>query len=215
MKLKLYKPLNSRLIISQNFGENNCCIKEDGTGSIIPRFKPTCPIGYVSVYKYHGMKGHNGLDFPAKDWQPVYASLEGTVTEVSTEVARGLGVTVLSDQEYEWSDGFSNASGNNQIKISYWHFAGINVKHGQKVKVGELLGWADNTGYSTATHLHFQIKPVKDGLNVLQNNKMLGAIDPLPYLQDLSALEKQDILYKIKAQIADLFAQIQDLLIKK
>lgn len=209
----LYRPLKIQLIISQNFTENNACIKNDGTGNIIPRITATCPTGYQSVYKYFGMAGHNGLDFPAKDWTPIYASLEGIVTELETERERGLGIGIVSEQEYEWSDAFSNAQGINQLKVRYWHLAGMNVKLGDKVKTGQLIGWADNTGYSTGSHLHFEVKPVKDGQNVLQNNKMFGAIDPLPLMiLDISAFEKNDILAKIRLQLADIASQIQDLL---
>ena len=51
--------------------------------------------------------------------------------------------------------------------------------------------------------------------NLLQDNKMFGAIDPLVYLQDISAFEKQDFLAKIWIQLADITSQIQDLLLKK
>jgi len=212
----LYRPLKSQLIVSQNFGENNACIRTDGTGNIIARTKATCPTGYVSIYKYFGMAGHNGIDLPAKDWEPLYASLEGIVTELSTEPSRGLGIGIVSEQEYEWSDAFSATSGTNQIKHRYWHLAGMNVKMGDKVKVGDLIGWCDNTGYSTGSHLHYETKPVKDGKNVLQGNSMFGAIDPLPLMNlNLTAFEKNDLLAKIKLQLMDLFQQVADLLAKR
>ena len=128
IKLTLYRPLKSQFIVSQNFTENNACIKEDGKGGIIPRSQATCPAGYISIYKYFGMAGHNGLDLPAKDWQPVFASLQGVVTELQTERERGLGIGITSEKSYEWNDAFSNASGENQIKHRYWHLAGMNVK---------------------------------------------------------------------------------------
>lgn len=211
-KLRLYKPLKSQLIISQNFTENNACIKEDGTGGVIPRLKAICPTGYTSIYKYSGMAGHNGLDIPAKDWEPVFASLEGVVTELATERERGLGVGITSEQRYEWNDAFSAAQGENQIKHRYWHLAGMNVKMGDKVKVGDVIGWADNTGYSTGTHLHFEIKPVESGVNILQNNKMFGCIDPLVYLQNISAFEKTDIRAKISLMLMDIAEQIAELI---
>lgn len=198
--LKLYHPLK-RITISQNFSENNACIRTDGTGKLIPRTEATCPIGYESIYTHVGLKGHNGLDMPARDWEPVFASLEGIVVEVQTERERGLGVSITSENTYEWKDAFSNASGKNPIKHRYWHLAGMNVKVGQRVKVGDVIGWADNTGYSTGTHLHFEIKPVNGEVNALQGNGMFGCIDPLVYMQNLSAAEKTDILAKIQLMI--------------
>ena len=160
MKLQLFRPLR-QLMISQNFGENNACIRNDGTGNVIARTSANCPVGYQSIYTYFGMKGHNGLDFPAKDWEPVFASVEGVVNEISTERERGLGVGTITEQEYEWSDAFSNAKGTNKFKVRYWHLAGMNVKLGDRVKVGQVIGWADNTGYSTGSHVHFECKPVR------------------------------------------------------
>jgi len=213
MKLTLYKPLK-QLTISQNFGENNVCIKQDGTGNIIARTTPTCPAGYVSFYKFYNMKGHNGLDFPAKNWDAVYASLEGVVDELETEPSRGLGIGIVSEQKYEWNDALSRKSGESNIKHRYWHLAAMNVKIGDRVKVGQVIGWADNTGYSTGTHLHYEIKPVESRINILQDNGMFGAIDPLPYIQDISASEKQSILYHIALQVSDLAKQVSEFLLK-
>ena len=54
MKIKLYSPLK-KLSINQNFTEDRVCIKEDGTEDYIDRTQPTCPNGYVSIYKYFGI----------------------------------------------------------------------------------------------------------------------------------------------------------------
>lgn len=210
MQLELYKPLKG-LLVSQNFTENNACIRTDGVGNVIPRTEPNCPVGYESIYKKAGLFGHNGLDMPAKDWEPVFASLEGVVVELQTERERGLGIGIVSGQRYEWNDAFSSASGESQIKHRYWHLAGMNVKTGQKVKVGDVIGWADNTGYSTGTHLHFEIKPVEGGVNVLQDNRMYGCIDPLVYLKNISAFEKTDLLAKIQLMLWDIGDSIKSL----
>jgi len=211
----LYRPLKSQFILSQNFAENNACIRTDGTGNIIPRYKASCPNGYMSIYKYFGMKGHNGLDFAAKDWTPLYSALEGIVDEVSTEPSRGLGLGIVSEQEYQWISAYENTEGTNQIKHRYWHLAGMNVKLGDKVKIGQVIGWVDNTGYSTGSHLHFEIKPVKDGKNILQDNGFFGAIDPLPLMElNLSAFEQQDFFAKIFIQLSDIAQQVADLLLK-
>lgn len=199
-KLKLYRPLK-QLQISQNFAENNVCIRTDGIGGIIPRTQANCPIGYESVYKKFGMIGHNALDIPAKDWEPVFASLEGVVREIETERERGLGVGIVSEQKYDVNDTTTHQSGNYQVKVRYWHLAGINVKIGDRVKIGDVIGWADTTGLATGSHLHWEIKAVENGLNVWQNNGFFGAIDPLPYLQNISAFEKTDFLAKIQLQI--------------
>jgi murein DD-endopeptidase MepM/ murein hydrolase activator NlpD len=206
MKPRIYKPLKDNLI-TQNFGEDNVCIKPDGT--IFPRLAPTCYGDSISLYKKFGLKGHNGIDFAAKDWETVFSSFEGIVTEVCTERERGLGVGITSVDKYEI------AGGNYKIKIRYWHLAGMNVKLGDRVRVADILGWADNTGYSTGTHLHFEIKPVDDNENnVLQNNGYYGAVDPLPYLQLVSAYEISGVLYKIRILLANILTNVSDHLIK-
>ena len=39
----------------------------------------------------------------------------------------------------------------------YAHLDGYNVKAGQRVKRGDLLGFVGNTGRSVAPHLHYEV----------------------------------------------------------
>lgn len=79
-------------------------------------------------------------------------------------------------------------------KSIYWHLqkGSIVVTASQKVKAGDLIALADNTGMSTGSHLHFGLKPVKKGeadwqwYNIEQTNGVNGAIDPLPYLPPIN-----------------------------
>ena len=51
-------------------------------------------------------------------------------------------------------------------KTIYWHLIKeIPVKVGQKVQAGDVVGYADNTGFSTGDHLHFGLKPQEKGEN--------------------------------------------------
>lgn len=152
------------------------------------------------IYKQLGMKGHNGEDLRAYDGQPCYAAQDGIVEEISTESERGLGVGIVTEEVYDLKD-----LGQYQIKHRYWHWQKINVVMGQKIKVGDLIGWCDNTGLSDGSHLHLECKPVKkvNGIyvNVYQNNGYFGAVRPnrfwnKKYAEDFKMAE--EIVEKIK-----------------
>lgn len=164
-------------IITQSFGENTVCI-HNTTGKIINCDGLNPPPGYRSVYSK--MDGHNGVDLVARRWQPIYAAANGIVTEVSTEEARGLGIGITSPVYIEKSNRYI------YYKHRYWHLVALNVHEGERVKIGQLIGWADSTGYSSGDHLHFEVKRVdKTGKrNLNQNNGYFGAEDPMPLFYD-------------------------------
>lgn len=165
MKLELKNPLKV-VKITQRFGNSN----------------PTL----------YGTMGHNGLDMRTYHGEPVYASHDG-LASYQVDDKGGHGVVIITDKEYDYDGGVSF------MKTIYWHlcdplkepkFASpLADKTGfTKVKCGDLIGYADNTGHSTGDHLHFGLKPVaKDEswgswYNLAQNNGYYGAIDPQPYL---------------------------------
>lgn len=145
-------------------------------------------VNYVT-YKQFGLQGHNGLDLEAYHGQPVYASHDGTVI-IEVDDDQGHGVVLVSDQMYDYNGSLA------YFKTIYWHLCDpvkepsypYPVKTNQKVKRGDLIGYADNTGFSTGNHLHFGLKPMAMGesvlttMNIEQNNGYMGAIDPTPYL---------------------------------
>lgn len=176
MRKLFYRPVRHKAI-NQSFGENRACV-DIATG----KHTITCdglnpPKGYKSVYSQ--MKGHNGIDYFAPRWEPIYASREGVVVEVETEVERGLGVGILHgpyDGEY--------------YKTRYWHLIAMDVHIGDKVHTGSLIGYADSTGYSSGDHLHFELKKTDSRGNTLNNNNgYFGGIDPLPLMFDDCAVD--------------------------
>lgn len=146
------------------------------------------------VYSRYGIKGHNGLDFFAPDGVEVRASHDGLVTEVGYDQDGGLGVVL----EGEDCDGF--------YKTIYWHLKKDSpvVIPGQRVKQGDLLALADNTGFSTGSHLHFGYKRLDaNKVTLNQDNGFKGSLDPTPlfngdYAYDIWNLTQQkSILEKI------------------
>src|SRR3990167_8804452 len=166
MKLTLYKPVTP-FAISQNFGENLACI-DLSTSKVISKVGATCPVGYVDLYESSGLKGHQALDIPTNSWQPVYAAHEGFVEELEADPKRGLGIGIVSNFVYDFIVSPYNDNGVWNAKTRYWHLAAFNIVKGQKVREGQLIGWADSTGYSSGNHLHFELKPVEWNQNAGQ-----------------------------------------------
>ena len=47
---------------------------------------------------------------------------------------------------------------NKRLFTRYWHLDSTNMKVGQQVKTGDIIGIRGNTGYATGVHLHFELK---------------------------------------------------------
>lgn len=180
----LKRPLR-QWYVNQKFGENNACVDlATGKNTILcDGLHP--PAGYKSVYSQ--MKGHNALDLMAITGTEVYSAHDGIVEEVENDPARGLGLGIVSFDKFPIVE-----TGNTCVKTRYWHLKSFAVKKGDLIKAGQIIGYANNTGYSAGSHLHFELKPVtyrlKDGKisflkNTLQDNGYFGAIDPSPYLE--------------------------------
>lgn len=152
-----------------------------------------------TYYQAHGINiiGHNGMDLQAYHGQPIYASHDGTAYyEIDTD--QGHGVIVITDKQYDYLDGQS------YFKTIYWHMVDSSKEPqfkspveghtitgtGLPVKAGDLLGYADSTGFSSGDHLHWALKPVYQGespqawYNLVPNNGYLGCIDQTPYLEN-------------------------------
>lgn len=223
-----YKPS----IYTQKFGESKLCVPANGIFPASKR-KPIigkgdngkCPVGYEELYPLLGdgqgnfMKGHTGIDLVApRGKQPVCCPVNGTVIEVCTEVERGLGVGVVTDEQYLIEGGL------NYQKVRMWHLMSIgdNIRVGTKVTVGDIIGYPDSTGLSTGDHIHFELKPVKrinttnedtSFANILQDNGYFGAIDPAPYWIGKYAIDEAQI--SLLQRIITLYNSIIDLLKKK
>ncbi len=191
-RLSLYIPVKP-LHINQHFGDNIPCVRNFGTPQqqiTDGADNSTCPTGYDKLYSHFGMSGHNGTDLMAGE-QNVYAAQDGTVIEKQTAPARGLGLGILTDTPVDLDGGI----GTHFMKIRYWHLKTMYVEVGQHVKAGDIIGVSDNTGYSSADHLHFEGQPMdKDAGGhpylTMPAGNIAGAIDIEPYFNGTYA---QDI----------------------
>lgn len=117
-------------------------------------------------YAQFGIKGHNGLDWPCVTGTTIYASQDGIVSN-QTDNMSGIGCVVTGPE----------------CKTIYWHLKSYAQPDGASVKIGDIIGISDNTGYSTGPHLHFGLKLLDVNGNVLnRDNGFDGAVDPTSYL---------------------------------
>lgn len=98
-------------------------------------------------YRTHPVTGsytlHSGIDIAASSGTTVVASRNGKVV----------------------SAGYSGSYGNlivishgNGIETAYAHLSSINVRVGESVSQGQLIGKVGSTGRSTGPHLHFEVR---------------------------------------------------------
>ncbi len=88
-------------------------------------------------------KMHEGLDIAARTGTPVVATADGIVSSVKTEPGYGKLVTV--DHGYGY-------------RTIYGHNSRIYVKVGQRVRRGDRIAAVGNTGRSTGSHVHYEIR---------------------------------------------------------
>lgn len=188
MKPSIYYPVKP-FSINQHWGENSPCVKDYGlpTQRIISTGVNACPSGYVKLYEFFGMAGHNGTDLMAGE-QPVYAAMAGDIIEMQAVPARGLGVGVLTREKYDFPQGSF------YLKLRYWHFKSFQAKVGDYVNVGDILGVSDNTGNSSGNHLHFEGQLFRKDSGghpslVTTNDDYANTINIEPYFNGLHAAD--------------------------
>lgn len=120
------------------------------------------------IYKIR--KFHEGLDFSAPIGTEIYATGDGTVVNVTVSPI-GYGKYVEIDHGFGYS-------------TLYAHMEGFNVKPGQKVKRGDIIGYVGNTGKSSGPHLHYEVR-IKG-----------KAVDPAHYFfQDLTPEQYEKMIH--------------------
>lgn len=91
----------------------------------------------------HRAAMHTGLDMRGDTGEPVHATAAGKVTIAGRE--GGYGNLV----EINHGNGFATR---------YGHLSAINVKVGQTVQIGQVVGKIGSTGRSTGPHLHYETR---------------------------------------------------------
>ena len=86
---------------------------------------------------------HTGLDMRGDTGDPVRVTANGTVTIAGDNGGYGKMV------EVDHGNGFATR---------YAHLSAIDVKVGQAVKIGQIIGKIGSTGRSTGPHLHYETR---------------------------------------------------------
>jgi len=107
-------------------------------------------------------KMHRGMDFTSPKGTPIYATGNGKVIRVDSR-SSGYGKHIRIEH------GFGYVT-------LYGHLSKYNVKRGQKVKRGDLIGYVGSTGRSKAPHLHYEVRYNKIPINPI--NFYYGDLSP-------------------------------------
>ncbi|OEF97834.1 peptidoglycan DD-metalloendopeptidase family protein [Desulfuribacillus alkaliarsenatis] len=92
---------------------------------------------------FGGARRHTGVDIANPTGTPVYAADHGTVVFAG------------------WNGGYGNlirVAHTSSMQTYYAHLSSINVRVGQTVNKGEVIGRVGSTGQSTGPHLHFEVR---------------------------------------------------------
>lgn len=143
-------------ILSQNFGATKFALKG----------------GYRGKY-------HNGIDIAAPIGTPIYAAEDGKIRKIENQdrfCRKGAyGKYVVIEHENNLTTLYAH--------LSSWN---TNIKEGQIVKRGDVIGYVGKTGYATGPHLHLTVysKPTFYIGNSRSCGQMPygGVLNPLDYL---------------------------------
>lgn len=125
--------------------------------SHLPAVRPATGV-LVGRYGYrqdpfHGHEQfHPGLDIDANIGDPIMATGAGTVVIAGDQSGWGYGIQIEIDHGFGY-------------RTKYAHLSRTAVKVGQRVKRGEVIGYAGNTGYSKGPHLHYEVIRHGDKVN--------------------------------------------------
>ena len=121
------------------------------------------PYIITSNFGYRWGRLHAGIDISGCGFgSPIYSIGAGTVTEV---------VSSCPGQGYYGSScggGYGNVvyiNHGNGVIVKYAHLNSVTVSAGQRVSRGQVVGTMGNSGSSTGTHLHFEIRVNGNAIN--------------------------------------------------
>lgn len=160
------------------------------TPSILPlpadQFVLTSPFGTRTSPFTRTTDFHKGLDLSAPTGTPVYATADGVVTfagryPISQSVAwwRFGNVVVINHA--------------NRFITIYAHCDRVDVSSGQKVQQGQTVATVGSTGWSTNSHLHYEVR------SDLELPGTYAPIDPRIYILNYTWTNEANLLARARA----------------
>jgi len=110
----------------------------------------TSPFGVRVDPFLHVPAMHTGIDFRGDMGEPIHATAAGTVTSAG------------------WSGGYGNmveVDHGNGLATRYGHLSAIDVKVGQPIRIGQVIGRLGSTGRSTGPHVHYETRVNGEAVN--------------------------------------------------
>ncbi len=86
---------------------------------------------------------HAGIDIAADLGTPIYAAFDGKI--------------FVADYD-KWNGNFIKIEHEDGVMTVYCHCDSLNVKKGENIRAGEVIGYVGSTGSSTGPHLHFELR---------------------------------------------------------
>ena len=164
----------------------------------------------TSNFGWRKERKHNGVDIDLRTGDPVLTAFDGKVRIAGNHGAYG---NVVIVRHY------------NGLETLYAHLQRIKVKPGQEIAAGQVIGLGGNTGRSTGSHLHFEVrfkgKPLNpkhiinfSGKELLHNavvlNKTKWSYSVYPEGAEFHIVERGEYLYEIAERYGLTVKQIRE-----
>ena len=125
-------------------------------------------------------KFHYGMDFTAPRGTPIFATGDGVIVRADSN-SSGFGNHIRIDHGFGYISLYAHLRRNDPY----------NVKKGQKVKRGDIIGYVGSTGRSQAPHLHYEV--YKDGKRINPINFYYGNLSPEEFNALLKKSQQENI----------------------
>lgn len=160
----IYSPLKPRGISVENIGGGEQRVSflnnyiTQGFG--YTNFSKTGVYGYDT---FGNPKPHNGIDLRASTGTMVFAPISGTCKVEKSSTGYGNNIRIKND---DW-------------ECVLGHLSSFIIKDGDTVMACDPIARSGSTGNSSAPHLHFGIRPLKNGKVVGYDTNFYGYINPM------------------------------------